>query len=67
MKKETKIQKEVQETSAVAVIDRTLTDDVKTSLLVVSVMVNLFIFTSWLVLQSTNQYDQQIIGWLFTR
>jgi hypothetical protein len=45
----------------------TLRDDVKNSLLVLSLIVNLYIFTLWLVLQVTTQYDAQIANFLFTR
>ncbi|HEX6462039.1 MAG TPA: hypothetical protein VFZ58_02065 [Candidatus Saccharimonadales bacterium] len=68
MKKENKnTQAATKTANAAMVIDHALTEDVKTSLLVVSVLVNLFFFTSWLVVQSTTAYDQQVIAWLFTR
>lgn len=42
-------------------------DDLKSSVLVVSLLVNLFIFTSYLVVQTTSAYDGQVIGFLLTR
>ncbi len=67
MKKENKNTQVQENTKTIALIDHALTEDVKSSLLVVSVLINLFIFTSWLVVQSTSAYDQQVIAWLFTR
>jgi hypothetical protein len=44
-----------------------MTQDLKTAVLVVSVVANLFIFTAWLALQVTTQYDTQIASFLFNR
>jgi len=44
-----------------------MTQDLKTAVLVVSVVANLFIFTAWLALQVTTQYDTQIANFLFSR
>lgn len=44
-----------------------MAQDLKTSVLVVSVVVNLFIFTAWVAMQVTTQYDTQIAGFLFNR
>ena len=39
--------------------------DFKHSVLIVSIAINLFIFTGWLALQVTNAYDVQVAGMLF--
>lgn len=44
-----------------------MTQDLKTAVLVVSVVANLFLFTAWVALQVTTQYDTQIAGFLFNR
>ena len=42
-----------------------LTQDVRTSVLIVSIMANMVILTAWIALQVTNVYDTQVIGFLF--
>ena len=44
-----------------------MTQDLKNSVLIVSLVANLFIFTAWLTLQLTTQYDVQISDFLFHR
>jgi hypothetical protein len=44
-----------------------MSQDLKTAVLIVSVVANLFIFTAWLALQVTTQYDNQIASFLFNR
>lgn len=44
-----------------------LSQDLKNAVLIVSVVVNLFIFTAWIALQVTTQYDAQLANFLFTR
>jgi hypothetical protein len=44
-----------------------VSSDLKNSLLIVSVVANLFIFTAWVALQVTTQFDLQISSFLFTR
>lgn len=41
--------------------------DLRNAVLIVSVVVNLFIFIAWLAMQVTTQYDAQIAGFLFNR
>lgn len=53
--------------AGVAALTDTFKDDFKTSVLVVSVLVNMFVLTAYLVLQSTNAYDQQMVSFLFAR
>jgi len=44
-----------------------MSHDLKTALLIVSVVANLFIFTAWVALQVTTQYDAQVASFLFNR
>jgi hypothetical protein len=44
-----------------------MTQDLKNAVLVVSVVANLFIFTAWIALQVTSQYNAQIASFLFIR
>jgi len=41
--------------------------DLKHSILIVSVVANLFVFTTWIALQVTTQYDTQLANFLFNR
>jgi hypothetical protein len=41
--------------------------DFKHSVLIVSVLVNLYIFTAWIALQVTTRYDEQLASFLFNR
>lgn len=42
-----------------------LSQDLKNSVLIVSVFVNLVIFTAWIALQVTSRYDAQMASFLF--
>ncbi|HEV7952013.1 MAG TPA: hypothetical protein VGO98_01420 [Candidatus Saccharimonadales bacterium] len=42
-------------------------EDLKHSILIVSIIANLFVLTTWIALQVTTQYDTQIANFLFTR
>jgi hypothetical protein len=44
-----------------------MSQDLKSAVLIVSVVANLFIFTAWVALQVTTQYDTQIATFLFNR
>lgn len=44
-----------------------LSQDLKNSVLIVSVVANLFVLTAWIALQVTAQYDTQLASLLFTR
>lgn len=44
-----------------------LAKDVKSSVLILSVLVNLYIFTAWVALQVTSRYDDQLASLLFNR
>ena len=41
-----------------------LNEDVRNSILVVSVLVNLFVLIGWLVIQVSNRYDAALINYL---
>lgn len=71
MKQKTKnitsrISKSLKKSSSEAAIEQT-NQDFKNSLLIVSIGINVFIFTAWLALQVTNVYDSQVATALFTR
>jgi len=52
---------------AVGLHGPTTADDVKSALLVVSLVINLFILIAWLTIQVTTKYDLQVATILFTR
>lgn len=49
------------------VLEETFKNDLKSSILVVSLLANLIVFTFYLVLRTTSAYDYQVIGLLLTR
>lgn len=59
----------IQELSpAEAVIsNQYVSQDLKNSILIVSIVANLFIFTTWIALQVTTQFDSQLANFLFNR
>lgn len=42
-------------------------DDVKSGLLVISLLINLAVLIFWIVLRVTTKYDEQVFNFLFTR
>jgi hypothetical protein len=42
-----------------------LTHDVKTAVLIVSVVANLIVLTAWIAVQVTSRYDSQLASLLF--
>lgn len=42
-------------------------NDVKSAVLVISLLINAAIFIGWLILRLTTQYDQQVYNFLFVR
>lgn len=44
-----------------------MSQDLKTAVLIVSVLANLFVFTTWIALQVTTEFDTQIANFLFNR
>jgi hypothetical protein len=64
--KETKETKQTKKTTAVSpeYVVKQLNEDVRNSVLVVSVLVNLFFLIGWLVIEVSNRYDAALINWL---
>lgn len=50
-----------------AVVTTQVGQDLKNSLLIISVVANLFIFTAWVILQVTTHFDAQFANMLFNR
>lgn len=42
-------------------------EDLRTAILIVSVIINLFFLIAWVTLQVTDQYDEEVISFLFNR
>jgi hypothetical protein len=63
-----KATKETKQTKTAAVspeyVVKQLNEDVRNSVLVVSVLVNLFILIGWLVIEVSNRYDAALINYL---
>jgi hypothetical protein len=51
----------------VAFAELKMNEDLKHSILIVSVIANLVVLTTWIALQVTTQYDAQIASFLFSR
>ena len=45
-------------------VERQTLSDLKSSVLVVSLFINAFVFTSWLTIQVTDRYNADIIAFL---
>lgn len=67
MKKQTNTQTENMAIEEVAVPLSSLTKDLKSSVLIVSVLANLGIFVAWVAIQVTSRYDDQLVSFLFNR
>lgn len=68
MKKPTKTTKKTPTTKAASLPPYSrLSSDLKNALLIFSLVVNLFIFITWVAIRVTNQYDAQLSNFLFTR
>lgn len=50
-----------------AFAELSINQDLKHSILIVSIVANLVVLTAWIALQVTTQYDAQIFSLLFTR
>lgn len=61
--KATKRSQTAANTEAMAVEKQTMSD-LKSSVLVVSLFINAFVFTSWLTIQVTDRYNADIIAFL---
>jgi hypothetical protein len=66
MKQKTNTVDQAEATETVMSVSN-MTQDLKSAVLVVSVVANLFIFTAWVAMQVTSQFDTQIASLLFTR
>lgn len=51
----------------VAFAELKMNEDLKHSILIVSIIANLVVLTTWIALQVTTQYDAQIASFLFNR
>jgi hypothetical protein len=61
-------QKQETETNIEIAFDELkVNEDLKHSILIVSVVANLVVLTAWIALQVTTQYDAQIASFLFSR
>jgi hypothetical protein len=59
--------KQTPEINNSAVISSTMTQDLKNAVLIVSVVLNLVVFTMWVALQITSRYDLQLASFLLNR
>ena len=48
-------------------VSATMGEDFRNSILIVSLLINLFVFITWIVLQVTTQYDAEVAMFLFAR
>ncbi|HSW74195.1 MAG TPA: hypothetical protein VLG71_03480 [Candidatus Limnocylindria bacterium] len=67
MTKKTKTNETPNEATEMIMPVSSMSQDLKTAVLIVSVVANLFIFTAWIALQVTTQYDAQVASFLFNR
>lgn len=51
----------------VAFAELKMNEDLKHSILIVSIIANLFVLTTWIALQVTTRYDAEIASFLFSR
>ena len=65
MKQKTKTTKTQENASEVALTY--LAQDVKTSILIVSVLINLFFLSLWIALQATSQFDASLVSFFLGR
>lgn len=56
-----------QSNEQITVANIKVSEDLKHSILIVSIVANLFVLTAWIMLQVTTQYDSQVASFLFTR
>lgn len=61
-----KEEKELQVAEA-RISSLTMAEDFRNSVLIVSLLVNLFILTAWVTLQVTTQYDYSVSAFIFGR
>lgn len=58
-----------QEVATVQIVNGNhyVSQDLKNSILIVSIVVNLVVLTTWIALQVTTQFDGEVAGFLFNR
>lgn len=49
------------------IVEMTIGEDTRNAVLIVSVLINMFIFITWLMLQVTTQYDYVVSSFIFGR
>ena len=49
------------------IVEMTIGEDVRNAILIVSLLINMFIFIAWLMLQVTTEYDYAISALVFGR
>ncbi|MDB5186739.1 MAG: hypothetical protein JWM07_211 [Candidatus Saccharibacteria bacterium] len=57
----------INTSAQVAFAELKMNEDLKHSILIVSLVINLVVLTAWVALQVTTLYDAQIAGLLFSR
>lgn len=67
MKQNTQTINEPTATTMALTTNQLLGRDLMVSILIVSVVVNLFVLIGWIILQVTNMYDAQLAQFLFLR
>ena len=65
MKQQTTNTTSTTENDMTATVVSGMSQDVRNSVLIVSLIANLFVLTAWIALQVTNQYDVQLANFLF--
>ena len=48
-------------------VNQYVSQDLRNSILIVSIVVNLVVLTTWIALQVTTQFDGEVAGLLFNR
>ncbi len=64
MKQKTKKATTIESTGEITV---TLAQDVKTSVMIVSVLINLFILSLWIALVATSEFDASLVSFFLGR
>lgn len=49
------------------IVEMTIGEDVRNAVLIVSLLINMFVFITWIMLQVTTQYDYAISALVFGR
>lgn len=67
MKQNTQTSNEPTATVMSLTANQVMVRDLTFSILVVSILINLFVLVGWILLQVTTQYDAQLAQFLFVR